>query len=119
FSVDQHQLTALLERQQVPLRRLGEGVDAEILLRRHALEEGRSMLGVVLGCCRQAQVGVTHLQVLPERRAVEVDGQCLQRVDIVRNGPQDEVHVRAEADRKSTRLNSSHVKISYAVFCLK
>src|SRR5690606_22104444 len=25
----------------------------------------------------------------------------------------------AELDRKSTRLNSSHVKISYAVFCLK
>src|SRR5690606_42051253 len=25
----------------------------------------------------------------------------------------------ARADRKSTRLNSSHVKISYAVFCLK
>src|SRR5690606_40160825 len=24
-----------------------------------------------------------------------------------------------DADRKSTRLNSSHVKISYAVFCLK
>src|SRR5207302_7608117 len=27
--------------------------------------------------------------------------------------------VRRRADRKSTRLNSSHVKISYAVFCLK
>src|SRR5690606_41529567 len=26
---------------------------------------------------------------------------------------------RARADRKSTRLNSSHVKSSYAVFCLK
>src|SRR5690606_39756187 len=26
---------------------------------------------------------------------------------------------RAAGDRKSTRLNSSHVKISYAVFCLK
>src|SRR5690606_39480886 len=26
---------------------------------------------------------------------------------------------RDEEDRKSTRLNSSHVKISYAVFCLK
>src|SRR5690606_42154666 len=25
----------------------------------------------------------------------------------------------AHPDRKSTRLNSSHVKISYAVFCLK
>src|SRR3989442_6758125 len=26
---------------------------------------------------------------------------------------------RSLADRKSTRLNSSHVRISYAVFCLK
>src|SRR5438045_5738400 len=26
---------------------------------------------------------------------------------------------RARADRKSTRLNSSHLGISYAVFCLK
>src|SRR5690606_41702735 len=31
----------------------------------------------------------------------------------------DGVGVGAEGDRKSTRLNSSHVKISYAVFCLK
>src|SRR5690606_40258112 len=29
------------------------------------------------------------------------------------------VRIPAEKDRKSTRLNSSHVKISYAVFCLK
>src|SRR3712207_8233087 len=27
--------------------------------------------------------------------------------------------VRARQDRKSTRLNSSHANISYAVFCLK
>src|SRR3712207_6990767 len=27
--------------------------------------------------------------------------------------------LRADADRKSTRLNSSHANISYAVFCLK
>src|SRR5438445_8870438 len=33
----------------------------------------------------------------------------------------DAVKVRAEGvlDRKSTRLNSSHANISYAVFCLK
>src|SRR5699024_11543830 len=30
-----------------------------------------------------------------------------------------EIHISDEADRKSTRLNSSHVSISYAVFCLK
>src|SRR5690606_41472666 len=28
-------------------------------------------------------------------------------------------HEAVPRDRKSTRLNSSHVKISYAVFCLK
>src|SRR5690625_4545953 len=28
-------------------------------------------------------------------------------------------HARGDLDRKSTRLNSSHVAISYAVFCLK
>src|SRR5438874_3581462 len=28
-------------------------------------------------------------------------------------------HIRDVEDRKSTRLNSSHVEISYAVFCLK
>src|SRR5690349_22539179 len=28
-------------------------------------------------------------------------------------------HRRGGSDRKSTRLNSSHVEISYAVFCLK
>src|SRR5690554_7470668 len=36
----------------------------------------------------------------------ELSGGMLQRVCIV-------------IDRKSTRLNSSHVRISYAVFCLK
>src|SRR5690606_39528867 len=42
-------------------------------------------------------------------------------------GPISRAHEREEqalqpcahTDRKSTRLNSSHVKISYAVFCLK
>src|SRR5690625_6692735 len=31
----------------------------------------------------------------------------------------DRTFYRAFTDRKSTRLNSSHVAISYAVFCLK
>src|SRR5690606_42156775 len=31
----------------------------------------------------------------------------------------DLVHEQDGLDRKSTRLNSSHVKISYAVFCLE
>src|SRR5256886_6160256 len=31
----------------------------------------------------------------------------------------DPMHGNTETDRKSTRLNSSHSQISYAVFCLK
>src|SRR5690625_892485 len=33
--------------------------------------------------------------------------------------PTKDVRGNVEEDRKSTRLNSSHVAISYAVFCLK
>src|SRR5690625_5847484 len=33
--------------------------------------------------------------------------------------PSQDIPLRIEGDRKSTRLNSSHVAISYAVFCLK
>src|SRR5690554_7446736 len=33
--------------------------------------------------------------------------------------PMDSHHILLRKDRKSTRLNSSHVRISYAVFCLK
>src|SRR3712207_8793314 len=33
--------------------------------------------------------------------------------------PADERRGRSGGDRKSTRLNSSHANISYAVFCLK
>src|SRR3712207_7871427 len=33
--------------------------------------------------------------------------------------PERPAHIGPEADRKSTRLNSSHANISYAVFCLK
>src|SRR5690606_39889965 len=59
-----------------------------------------------------------------QRTAVDVrDGGERQQGD-GRNDHAREtrVHVQEhllQVDRKSTRLNSSHVKISYAVFCLK
>src|SRR5207249_11650212 len=50
-----------------------------------------------------------------DRRAAE------RRYAVVRDFLKAASQVLAEAwgDRKSTRLNSSHVSISYAVFCLK
>src|SRR5690348_17668475 len=43
---------------------------------------------------------------------------CVARVADIAHKPASVDHVHA-ADRKSTRLNSSHPSISYAVFCLK
>src|SRR5437868_12767157 len=50
--------------------------------------------------------GVFRVEVRP-------DGDTIV---IVRKG---EAQITIVSDRKSTRLNSSHVSISYAVFCLK
>src|SRR5439155_25343777 len=44
------------------------------------------------------------------------DGSRLYLTDIRQFG---RIWLMPQADRKSTRLNSSHVAISYAVFCLK
>src|SRR5690606_39682396 len=51
---------------------------------------------------------------LPQVHAVTADAG--NEREVVRSVEQA---VQALGDRKSTRLNSSHVKISYAVFCLK
>src|SRR3712207_7697055 len=61
---------------------------------------------------RQA-VGIAAALVPPP--AVEVR----PRHDLGRDAGVVEVEQRLVVDRKSTRLNSSHANISYAVFCLK
>src|SRR5688572_30881151 len=43
-------------------------------------------------------------------------GQTAPAIKEMSSWPQDRI---AKVDRKSTRLNSSHSQISYAVFCLK
>src|SRR5215813_7142045 len=62
----------------------------------------------------------------PLARAVRVDhadrelpAHLLGEGDDIAAGRPYRRRVRSFADRKSTRLNSSHVRISYAVFCLK
>src|SRR2546429_5368682 len=49
---------------------------------------------------------------------VEVSGYFLGRV-LGLTQHLNEAHLVKQGDRKSTRLNSSHGYISYAVFCLK
>src|SRR5690606_40890221 len=65
---------------------------------------------------------ITHWRILLGGGCIQADKDRLLaagqlRFDLLHNGPQ--FLLTALLDRKSTRLNSSHVKISYAVFCLK
>src|SRR5690606_40998751 len=53
------------------------------------------------------------------RITVDGDTSTNDMVVIMANGLAGHDPVEADEDRKSTRLNSSHVKNSYAVFCLK
>src|SRR5690625_5946043 len=59
----------------------------------------------------------------PRQVRVQVSAGGVNFIDVYqRNGTHDMQFpfvAGLEGDRKSTRLNSSHVAISYAVFCLK
>src|SRR3712207_7768649 len=60
-----------------------------------------------------------HVRVLEEAGLVTTEK--VGRTRRCSAGPRrlDDVREWTETDRKSTRLNSSHANISYAVFCLK
>src|SRR5690606_41320270 len=97
-------------------------------------------LEVCAGLAHAHRQGVIHRDIKPENVLIELDPTKPEGAD----GDEDEGRARIKladfgiaklldaqgvtstgqvlgspADRKSTRLNSSHVKISYAVFCLK
>src|SRR5699024_12187802 len=65
------------------------------------------------------EAGPTHVGM--DRAANSPRTAGLRRPHARGDGPQtyDELHgIQLQADRKSTRLNSSHVSTSYAAFCL-
>src|SRR2546430_10038384 len=59
---------------------------------------------------REAKLNLSHDEVQQRHREI---------ADAFGNQPDRVVRASKETDRKSTRLNSSHSQISYAVFCLK
>src|SRR5690606_41273480 len=62
-------------------------------------------------CCRHEHAAENHVE---QRLAA---AERILRDGITAGRGQNRRDERAAPDRKSTRLNSSHVKISYAVFC--
>src|SRR5689334_23538957 len=72
---------------------------------------GVAELGVALGAGTDPDVGLEPAG--PRREHDHARAEVDRLLDIMRD------EQRGLADRKSTRLNSSHSSISYAVFCLK
>src|SRR5690554_7458782 len=60
--------------------------------------------------------GKTGAYLLPLLEMINPMDPSVQALVLV---PTRELAHQVQIDRKSTRLNSSHVRISYAVFCLK
>src|SRR5258708_17145377 len=73
----------------------------------------------------EAEPGNEGAQPLCERQRRGINeerdhaGEQEQNRDLAPGDRRDRRHNRVDEDRKSTRLNSSHQIISYAVFCLK
>src|SRR5438132_10668492 len=82
------------------------------------LQSARQCVGVLPArSCAQSRVslgGRRHRRIFGSRAAAVLGTGTVERA---RPDPKGAA-IRAE-DRKSTRLNSSHTVISYAVFCLK
>src|SRR3712207_8294802 len=80
--------------------------------------------------CRSTPPLPTPTPCTPHRRCAPGVGGCRTRCSVGASSVDPEDHGRVGGedaagavahgqDRKSTRLNSSHANISYAVFCLK
>src|SRR5690625_3296471 len=68
----------------------------------------------------QLEQAVTEIRTTTEKRRGDIFPQAVTTRWIKGRLTDQEVEeALADIDRKSTRLNSSHVAISYAVFCLK
>src|SRR3712207_1004983 len=83
---------------------------------------------MAIAVARAGGIGVIHKNMSIDRQAAEVDRVKLSESGMILNpitlGPDATLReavalMQRFKDRKSTRLNSSHANISYAVFCLK
>src|SRR2546430_12392861 len=72
-------------------------------------------VGVPVGEVGRVVIGAEEAQVAPGRP----EGRGAQAAVADYVGGDALAHLEVHLDRKSTRLNSSHSQISYAVFCLK
>src|SRR2546422_2152258 len=88
----------------------------ETLLRRTPLYDIHVEAGARMVPFGGWEMPVQYTSIVGEHRAVRA---AVGLFDVSHMGEFEEADRGADGDRKSTRLNSSHGYISYAVFCLK
>src|SRR5690554_1586189 len=72
------------------------------------------------GLAGRGRIGGEDCWLLLPTTFMNLSGQAVAALaNFYKIKPEEILVVHDELDRKSTRLNSSHVRISYAVFCLK
>src|SRR3712207_1085650 len=106
---------ALLAHQRLvqPLAHAVQALELEVAAVAGPFEEGGDGQRIVGG---EGGVDVARAQHVARAGEVADVGRRLAREQRIVGEP---LFLRALEDRKSTRLNSSHANISYAVFCLK
>src|SRR5690554_5541825 len=90
----------------------GKSSIVNLLSRFYDYQKGKIVIGDV-------NIQDVDLNVLRQNIAVVLQDVFLFSDTILNNITLGDKSISKEQDRKSTRLNSSHVRISYAVFCLK
>src|SRR3712207_8934771 len=95
-------------------RRVGRSCFFFLMIRRPP----RSTLFPYTTLFRSSDYDLRGVHILPAREVLGLEpGQDTISTTNIRDGL--EIDLVTHEDRKSTRLNSSHANISYAVFCLK
>src|SRR5207249_12127002 len=97
-----------------------------LLLAPHASPSRRSLTPVFFSILRPPPTSTLfpyttlfRSLVARETAAAERETELEARERLLADAAAQQSRVDTRLDRKSTRLNSSHVSISYAVFCLK
>src|SRR5438477_12480325 len=88
------------------LRETGASAGTEHVRQCHGLEHQRTHF------VEYRRTGICLIVLLLAKASDAHEAGCFEARKLALNGPRT-------GDRKSTRLNSSHMSISYAVFCLK
>src|SRR2546430_13521159 len=100
------------------------------LSRIHLVQQGAELAYLLLHDPEYRKVRKEHLIEVGKRIRLKQNLHLLPRLlsqlegfdvafYVISAAPQEVIQSALEGDRKSTRLNSSHSQISYAVFCLK